>query len=83
MAPRAIVACCTPYKGLGGSPESWLKKQMDYDLWHARRSMYIDRVELSPWQPVREARLEDQNERDAYERRIARERKEAEVIRLQ
>ncbi len=83
MAPRAIVACCTPYKGLGGSPENWLKKQMDYDLWHARRSVDIDRVELSPWPPVREAWLEYQNERDAYDQRIARERTEVELIRLQ
>jgi addiction module HigA family antidote len=23
--------------GFGGSPESWLRQQMDYDLWHAQQ----------------------------------------------
>jgi antitoxin HigA-1 len=23
--------------GFGGSPESWLRQQMDYDLWHAKQ----------------------------------------------
>lgn len=25
-------------RGFGGSPESWLQQQMQYDLWQARRS---------------------------------------------
>ena len=25
-------------EAFGGSPESWLTQQMQYDLWHARRS---------------------------------------------
>jgi addiction module HigA family antidote len=24
-------------KGFGGSPESWLRQQMQYDLWHAQQ----------------------------------------------
>jgi addiction module HigA family antidote len=24
-------------QGFGGSPESWLRQQMDYDLWQARQ----------------------------------------------
>ena len=24
-------------EGFGGSPESWLQQQMQYDLWHARQ----------------------------------------------
>ena len=24
-------------KGFGGSPESWLRQQMQYDLWHAQK----------------------------------------------
>jgi antitoxin HigA-1 len=26
-------------KAFGGSPESWLRQQMQYDLWHARRRL--------------------------------------------
>lgn len=26
-------------QGFGGSPESWLRQQMDYDLWQARQKV--------------------------------------------
>jgi len=29
-------------KGFGGSPESWLRQQMEYDLWQARQ--HKDRI---------------------------------------
>lgn len=32
-------------KALGRSPESWLTMQDHYDLWQARRSVNLDRVE--------------------------------------
>lgn len=32
-------------KALGRSPESWLTMQDNYDLWQARRSVNLDRVE--------------------------------------
>jgi len=28
-------------QGFGGSPESWLRQQMDYDLWQARQKAPI------------------------------------------
>jgi antitoxin HigA-1 len=30
--------------GFGGSPESWLRQQMDYDLWHARQKAKATKV---------------------------------------
>jgi addiction module HigA family antidote len=32
-------------KALGRSPESWLSMQDSYDLWHAGRSLKLDRVQ--------------------------------------
>jgi len=37
-------------RGFGGSPESWLRQQMDYDLWHARqkaRAIKVRRFEAA------------------------------------
>jgi antitoxin HigA-1 len=31
-------------RGFGGSPESWLRQQTDYDLWHARQKAKAIRV---------------------------------------
>jgi len=31
-------------KTLGRSPESWLLMQLNYDLWHARKSLNLKRV---------------------------------------
>jgi addiction module HigA family antidote len=37
-------------KGFGGSPESWLRQQMEYDLWHAQqeaRAIKVRRFEAA------------------------------------
>ena len=37
-------------KAFGGSPESWLRQQMHYDLWHAQqraRSIKVDRFKAA------------------------------------
>ena len=37
-------------RGFGGSPKSWLRQQMDYDLWHARqkaRAIKVRRFEAA------------------------------------
>lgn len=31
-------------KALGRSPESWLAMQSNYDLWHAKRSVKLDKI---------------------------------------
>lgn len=31
-------------KALGRSPESWLAMQSNYDLWHAKRIVKLDRI---------------------------------------
>ena len=38
-------------KALGRSPESWLAMQDQYDLWHARRQVDLDRVEKFMYPP--------------------------------
>lgn len=31
-------------KALGRSPESWLAMQSNYDLWHAKRTVKLDKI---------------------------------------
>ena len=31
-------------RALGRSPESWLAMQNNYDLWHAKRSVNLDKI---------------------------------------
>jgi addiction module HigA family antidote len=41
-------------RGFGGSPESWLQQQMQYDLWLARRrgaKIKVRRFETAPTAP--------------------------------
>lgn len=35
-------------KGLGRTPESWLAMQDHYDLWHARKMVDVNDIELIP-----------------------------------
>ncbi len=37
-------------KAFGGSPESWLTQQMQYDLWRASRR--ADRIKVETFQPA-------------------------------
>jgi addiction module HigA family antidote len=39
-------------KAFGGSPESWLRQQMHYDLWQARRRAKVIKVKRIKGQPL-------------------------------
>ena len=39
-------------KSLGRSPESWLTMQDNYDLWQAKQSLDLGRVQKLGWHPA-------------------------------
>lgn len=37
-------------KAFGGSPDVWMRMQMEYDLWHAKQK--ADQIDVKPYEPA-------------------------------